>query len=335
MPSQTIQWFPGHMAKTRRMISENLKLVDVVIELADARVPRSSRNPEIPRLCASRPRLLLMTKSSLADPSANDRWQNALRKSGEKVIFIDSATGYGINRIYPAVCELLSDKIKRYEEKGMIGKKLRAMIVGIPNVGKSSLINRLTGAKKAKVEDRPGVTRDKQWVSTSIGLELLDTPGVLWPKFEDPVTGENLAATGAIKDDILDTETLAATLCERLMQIAPDKFCDRYKLDAASLAGLSKWELMDAVARKRGFLISGGEIDYDRASSIILDEFRSSKIGRITLELPDEREARDSTVSSPTRARCKSSVETLFDTGSEGDTGRCTNEDTEASDAHA
>lgn len=347
MPSQTIQWFPGHMAKTRRMISENLKLVDVVIELADARVPRSSRNPEIPKLCASKPRLLLMTKSSLADPSTNDKWLNALKRSGEKVIFLDSATSFGINKIYPAVCELLSDKIRRYEEKGMTGKKLRAMIVGIPNVGKSSLINRLTGAKKAKVEDRPGVTRDKQWVSTSIGLELLDTPGVLWPKFDDPVTGENLAATGAIKDDILDTETLAATLCERLMQIAPEKFCARYKLDAHSLDGSSKWELMDAVARKRGFLISGGEIDYDRASAIILDEFRSSKIGRITLELPDERETRDvATAASAARARCESSVETLIDTNSTsregtlveiiGDsrTGECASESTEAGNAH-
>lgn len=289
MPSQTIQWFPGHMAKTRRMISENLKLVDVVIELADARIPLSSRNPEIPRLCAAKPRLLLVTKASLADPTANDRWQNAFRKSGEKAIFIDSSTGAGINRIYPAVCELLADRIRRYEEKGMSGKKLRAMIVGIPNVGKSSLINRLTGAKKAKVEDRPGVTRDKQWVSTSIGLDLLDTPGVLWPKFDDPVTGENLAATGAIKDDILDTETLAATLCERLMKVAPDKFCARYRLDPAALTDASKWELLEAVARKRGFLVSGGEIDYGRASSVILDEFRGGRIGRITLELSEGR----------------------------------------------
>jgi ribosome biogenesis GTPase A len=268
------------------MISENLKLVDVVLELADARIPQSSRNPEIPKLCAARPRLLILTKTSLADPTACDKWRSAFQSAGEKALFIDSSTGAGINRIYPAVCELLSEKLKRREEKGMAGKKIRAMIVGIPNVGKSSLINRLTGAKKAKVEDRPGVTRDKQWVSTSIGLDLLDTPGVLWPKFDDPVTGENLAITGAIKDDILDTETLAATMCKRLLHVAPEAFCARYKLDAASLAGLTKWEIMEAVARKRGFLVSGGETDYDRTAAILLDEFRSAKIGRITLELP-------------------------------------------------
>ena len=293
MPSQTIQWFPGHMAKTRRMISENLKLVDVVIELADARVPRSSRNPDIPKLCALRPRLLVLTKTSLADPVACDKWRSAYQSAGEKAIFIDSTSGAGISRLYPAVCELCADKLKKWEDKGMRGKKLRAMIVGIPNVGKSSLINRLTGAKKAKVEDRPGVTRDKQWVATSIGLDLLDTPGVLPPKFDDRVTGENLAITGAIKDEILDTETLAATMCERLMTVAPDAFCARYKLDAASLEGRDKWELMEAVARKRGFLVSGGEVDYDRTAAILLDEFRSAKIGRITLELPGDKLGED------------------------------------------
>lgn len=288
MPSQTIQWFPGHMAKTRRMISENLKLVDIVIELADARIPRSSRNPEISRICASKPKLLILTKSTLSSPSANDAWVKYLNQNGENVILIDSSTGEGLQKIAPTVRSILAEKIKRYEEKGMSGKKLRAMIVGIPNVGKSSLINKLTGAKKAKVEDRPGVTRDKQWVSTSIGLDLLDTPGVLWPKFDDKITGENLAATGAIRDEILDTETLAATLCVRLMKCAPEEFCRRYKLDREKVANLSMWELFEAVGRKRGFLVSGGEIDYDRTANILLDEFRSAKIGRITLELPND-----------------------------------------------
>jgi len=286
MPSQTIQWFPGHMAKTRRLISENLKLVDIVIELADARIPRSSRNPEIPKLCAGKPRLLILTKASLASPEATEKWVDYLRSRGEYVLLIDSQSGTGINKIAPAVKDILSAKLQKYQDKGMVGKKLRAMIVGIPNVGKSSLINKLTGAKKAKVEDRPGVTRDKQWVTTSIGIDLLDTPGVLWPKFEDRRTGESLAFTGAIKDDILDTETLAATLCVRLMKVSPRLFCERYKLDYDKASELDKWDLFEAVGRKRGFLISGGEIDYDRTANILLDEFRSSKIGRITLELP-------------------------------------------------
>lgn len=293
MPSQTIQWFPGHMAKTRRLIKENLRLVDIVIELADARIPRSSRNPEIPKLCAGKPRLLILTKSSLASPEATDKWMDYLRSRGEYVILIDSSTGAGINRIAPAVKDILAAKIKKNEDKGMIGKKLRAMIVGIPNVGKSSLVNKLTGAKKAKVEDRPGVTRDKQWVTTSIGIDLLDTPGVLWPKFDDRRTGENLAATGAIKDQILDTEELAATLCARLMKVSPDLFCERYKLDKTAAEGMTKWELFEAVGKKRGFLVSGGEIDYDRTASIILDEFRSSRIGRITLELPYDKNEED------------------------------------------
>lgn len=284
MPSQNIQWFPGHMAKTRRFIGENLKLVDIVIELCDARIPRSSRNPEIETLCRAKPRLTLLTKSSLASPEATKEWIRALSLRGANVMAIDSQNGYGISQIAPKVRDILSEKIKRYEEKGAVGRSVRAMIVGIPNVGKSSLVNRLTGAKKAKVEDRPGVTRDKQWVPTSIGIDLLDTPGILWPKFDDRETGENLAFTGAIKDDILDTEELAARLCMKLLDCAPQAFLTRYKLDEKALEGLEMWEIFESVGRKRGFLISGGEIDYDRTANVILDEFRSGKLGPITLE---------------------------------------------------
>ena len=238
MPSQNIQWFPGHMAKTRRLIGENLKLVDIVIELCDARIPRSSRNPEIETLCRAKPRLTLLTKSSLASPEATKEWIRALSLRGANVMAIDSQNGYGISQIAPKVREILSEKIKRYEEKGAVGRSVRAMIVGIPNVGKSSLINRLTGAKKAKVEDRPGVTRDKQWVPTSIGIDLLDTPGILWPKFDDRETGENLAFTGAIKDDILDTEELAARLCMKLLTVLRRHFLQDTSLTKKRSKGL-------------------------------------------------------------------------------------------------
>lgn len=291
MPSQIIQWFPGHMAKTRRMISENLKLVDVVLELRDARIPLSSRNPEILSLTEGKPVLTLLNKASLADPAATAKWLDYCKGESVQALAIDCVTGEGLNRIAPTVQKILNSKVKAYEARGMHGRTLKAMIVGIPNVGKSSLVNRLSGAKKAKVEDRPGVTLNKQWVTTSIGLDLLDMPGVLWPKFDDETVGENLAATGAIRDAILDTESLAATLCQRLMHTAPQLFCSRYKLgDPAELASLSPLELLERVGRKRGFLISGGEIDLERASAIVLDEFRGGKIGRITLDTIPEKE---------------------------------------------
>lgn len=286
MPSQNIQWFPGHMAKTRRLISENIKLVDIVIELIDARIPQSSKNPEIPTLCAIRPVLTLFNKSTLADPNVTKKWIEQYKSEGRHALAIDCVTGDGLKNIAPACREILSEKLERYEAKGMSGRKIRAMIVGIPNVGKSSLVNKLSGSKKARVEDRPGVTMSKQWVTTNIGIELLDMPGILWPKFEDETIGENLAFTGAIKDAILDVETLAGKLCARLLTTSPDKFCTRYKLDAAKLEGMKPHELLGAVARKRGFLISGGELDTERASAIVLDEFRSAKIGRISLERP-------------------------------------------------
>ncbi|MBR4895216.1 MAG: ribosome biogenesis GTPase YlqF [Clostridia bacterium] len=283
MPSQNIQWFPGHMAKTRRLITENLSGVDAVIELLDARIPRSSKNPEIDRLIGQKPRLTLLTKSSLADPAATAKWIDAL---GGDALAVDTVTGEGIKSIAPTLKKILSDKLRRYAERGMEGRALRAMIVGIPNVGKSSLVNRLGGGKKARVEDRPGVTLTKQWVTTSVGIELLDMPGVLWPKFDDRETGERLAYTGAIRDAILDTEELAAALCRDLFREHRALFCARYKLDADALADASPYDLLCAVARKRGFLVSGGELDTARAADILLDEFREAKIGRITLEMP-------------------------------------------------
>ena len=292
MPSQTIQWFPGHMAKTRRMIAENLKLVDITLELRDARIPLSSKNPEILSLTEGKPVLTLLNKSSLADSAATAKWLEACRGEGHEALAIDCVTGEGLNKIAPAVRRLLSDKVQAYEAKGMHGRSLKAMIVGIPNVGKSSLVNRLSGAKRAKVEDRPGVTLNKQWVTTSAGIDLLDMPGVLWPKFDDEIVGQNLAATGAIRDAILDTETLAAMLAARLLTVAPELFCTRYKLgDPAALTEKTPYDLLELVGRKRGFLISGGEIDTERAATILLDEFRGGKIGRITLDLPPSGEA--------------------------------------------
>jgi len=291
MPSQTIQWFPGHMAKTRRLISENLKLVDITLELRDARIPLSSKNPEILSLTAGKPLLTLLNKSSLADPAATARWIEICREEGGYALAIDCVSGEGLNKIAPTVRQILSDKVRAYEAKGMHGRTLKAMIVGIPNVGKSSLVNRLAGSKKAKVENRPGVTLNKQWVTTSVGLDLMDMPGVLWPKFDDEIVGQNLAATGAIKDAILDTETLAAVLCRRLLDAAPALLCTRYKLgDPAPLYDKTPYELLELVGRKRGFLISGGEIDTERAAAMILEEFRSAKIGRITLDAFPEKE---------------------------------------------
>ena len=287
MPSQTIQWFPGHMAKTRRLISENLKLVDIVLELRDARIPLSSKNPEILSLTAGKPVLTLFNKSSLADPAVTAKFMEQCRAEGGNALAIDCVTGDGLKNIAPAVRRILKDIVQKYESKGMHGRALKAMIVGIPNVGKSSLVNRLNGSKKAKVENRPGVTLNKQWVTTAYGIDLLDMPGVLWPKFDDTAIGENLAATGAIKDAILDTESLAGILCSRLVRIAPELFCARYKLgDATPLLELKPYELLELVGRKRGFLISGGEVDMERAAGILLEEFRSGKIGRITLDVP-------------------------------------------------
>ncbi len=288
MPSQTIQWFPGHMAKTRRLISENLKEVDIIIELRDARIPVSSKNPEILKLCQGKPMLTLMNKSGLADPTVSKKWLDYAAEKGEHYIFTDCKSGAGIQNIMPEIRKILSDKLKRYEEKGISGKNVKAMILGIPNVGKSSLINRLGKGKKAKVENRPGVTLTKQWVFTDIGLDLMDMPGVLWPKFDDKTVGENLALTGAIKDAILDTTELSCILLERLQRMYPDLLVKRFSLgDIESVKEMPAYDLFECIARKRGMIISGGNINEERTSGMLLDEFRSTKIGRISLESPE------------------------------------------------
>ena len=286
MATNPIQWFPGHMAKTRRMMKECLGEVDIILELLDARIPYSSKNPEIEKLIGDKPKITILTKSTLANPELSKKWAEKLSKNGSKTVIIDSTQNIGIDNLAKAVREVLAEKIARYEAKGMHGRKLKAMIVGIPNVGKSSLINRIAGAKKAKVEDRPGVTMTKQWVPTEIGFDLLDMPGVLWPKFEDNTVGENLALTGAIRDKILDTEELAMILCQRMMNVARDAFMTRYKLTDDEVDGLDSYDLFELVGRKRGLLISGGQINHQRCAEMLLDEFRGGKIGRITLDLP-------------------------------------------------
>ena len=287
MAQNPIQWFPGHMAKTRRVIKECLPQVDVVIELLDARIPYSSRNPEIEAMIEQKPHITLLTKATLADPEVSRRWAEYYNARGSKTVIIDSVTGYGLDALDAAIKEVMAEKLERYREKGMEGRKLKAMMVGIPNVGKSSLINRLAGGKKAKVENRPGVTLAKQWVPTSIGLDLLDMPGVLWPKFEDEKVGQNLAMTGAIRDQIIDIEEIAMLLCARLLEVAPKAFCERYKLDFDEVCELDGYDLFNLVGRKRGFLISGGEINSERTANMLLEEFRSAKIGRISLEKPN------------------------------------------------
>ncbi|MCD8311211.1 MAG: ribosome biogenesis GTPase YlqF [Firmicutes bacterium] len=288
MPGTEIQWFPGHMARTRRQIKERLALVDAVIEILDARIPYSSRNPEITKLLSGKPTLTVLNKSGLADTSKTDAWVSYFKNRGQTVpLPIDCVTGAGISKITPTITEMLSEKIKRREAKGMTGRHIRVMIVGIPNVGKSTLINRLAGERRAKAENRPGVTQRQQWIATKTGLDLLDTPGVLWHKFDERRVGENLAFTGAIKDAILDTETLAAALLGRLRETYPELLRERYKLEQIpSRDELSDFELMNLIGKKRGFLVSGGEVSSERTANMLLDEFRAAKIGRITLETP-------------------------------------------------
>ncbi len=280
----TIQWFPGHMAKTRRLMVENLKLVDAVVEVTDARIPRSSRNPEMDSLVGRKPRIVVLNKCDAANDAVTTRWIESYKNSRIYAVATDCRSGKNVSRILPAVKNVLADDIKRWSEKGMTGRSIRLMIVGIPNVGKSSLINRLAGSKRAKVEDRPGVTKGKQWVSVSNDVELLDMPGVLWPKFEDKDVGLSLAFTGAVKDDIMDMESLACEFITRLRSIDSSVLKQRYNVDISE--DMTSYEVLEAIGRRRGFLVSGGEINTERAAIILMDEFRSGKLGRISLELP-------------------------------------------------
>ena len=282
--AQTIQWFPGHMTKTRRKIQTSLKLVDAVAEIIDARIPVSSRNPELHKIIENKPRIILMNKCDMADPSQTARWVSCYQKEGILAIPVDCKSGRGLNQFIPKVRELLKDRIIQWEQKGMVNRTIRVMIVGIPNVGKSSFINRMAKQNRAKVEDRPGVTRGNQWFTIGKAFDLLDTPGVLWPKFDDPNVGEKLAFTGAVKDQIVDTEQLASRLLEVLRDEYPSMLTTRYKLEKYDLQPLQGYELLELIGRKRGMLVSGGEIDTERASIMVLDEFRSAKLGKITLE---------------------------------------------------
>lgn len=283
--SQSIQWFPGHMAKTRRKIKEILPLIDAVAEVVDARVPSSSRNPELKELIGDKPHIILLNKCDMADKSVTDKWIKHYKSQNITAIAVDCKSGKGLNAFKDTVKTVLADKLEAYAEKGMIGKPLRVMVVGIPNVGKSSFINKIAGNTKAKVENRPGVTRGNQWFTIDRQLELLDTPGVLWPKFEDQTVGERLAFTGAVKDRILDVELLSMRLLEILSKDYPDLLTKRYgDLDLE----IDSYDLLCAVGKKRGMVIRGGETDTERAANMLLEEYRNCKIGFISLEKPEE-----------------------------------------------
>ena len=283
---ETVQWFPGHMAKTRRRIKESLPLVDGVTELRDARIPLSSTNPELNELIGGKPKIILLNKADLADPAATARWVEYYRAQGQTALAVDCRSGRGLSAYRRAVNEVLAEKRRSNEEKGMAGKALRLMVVGIPNTGKSSFINRMAGSGKAKVEDRAGVTRHNQWYVLEGGVELLDTPGVLWPKFEDPEVGFKLAFTGGVKDQILDVEELAVRLLDILKRDYPDRLAERYRVTDCD--GLPGWELLQAIGRKRGMLVSGGEVDTLRAATMLFDELRGGRLGAISFETPED-----------------------------------------------
>lgn len=280
----SIQWFPGHMTKARRMIADQIKLVDAVCEIIDARIPVSSRNPDLDAMSGGKPRLLILNRIDQADPRVTKSWAVYFRSKGAAVLEADSKAGKGTADFPSAVRTLLKDKLASFEAKGQPGRVLRVMIVGIPNVGKSSFINRIAGRKAAEAADRPGVTRGKQWIRIDAGLELLDTPGILWPKFDSQTVGENLAFTGAVKDDILDREALASNLMLRLSEISPDNLTDRYKITPSPEQ--NGYDLLTAAAKKRGFLLPGGEFNTERMAAVLLDEFRGGMLGRVSLEKP-------------------------------------------------
>lgn len=281
----TVNWFPGHMAKTRRQITESLKLVDAVTEILDARIPMSSRNPELDELTGKKPRIVLLNKCDMADANATRQWVEYFKSKGQTALPVDCRSGKGLSAFIPTVRKVLEDKIKQNEEKGMPGKYLRIMVVGIPNTGKSSFINRMSKTSKAKVADRPGVTRQNQWFAIGGGIELLDTPGVLWPKFEDPEVGDKLLFIGSVKDEVTDSETMALRLLDVLKKDYKQLILDRYKIPDFD-DDIKNYEVMELIAKKRGMLIKGGEIDYERVSVMLLDEYRAGKMGKISFERP-------------------------------------------------
>lgn len=286
---QTIQWFPGHMTKTKRQIQSSLKLVDAVAEIIDARIPVSSRNPDLAKLVQNKPRVILLNKCDMANQTATKMWIDYFKKQNLVAIPVDCKSGRGLDKFAPAVNTVMSHKIARLKEKGMVNPTIRIMIVGIPNVGKSSFSNKMVKKNRAKVEDRPGVTRGNQWYTIAKNLEMLDTPGVLWPKFDDKTVGEHLAFTGAVKDQILDIELLAVRLLDFIKELKPADFITRFKLENEDIENIDSYELLKMIGKKRGMLVSGGEIDTERAAIMLLDEFRSAKLGRITVEMPQGR----------------------------------------------
>ena len=286
--NQNIQWFPGHMTKTKRRIQASLKLIDVVVEIIDARIPISSSNPDLAQIIENKPKLVLLNKCDKANKFATQKWVNYYSEKGVKALPVDCKTGRGLNKFVPAVREILADKFEAQKAKGIKNPILRLMIVGIPNVGKSSFINRVSKQTRAKVEDRPGVTRGNQWYTISNDLEMLDTPGVLWPKFDDEKVGLHLAFTGAVKDQVLDIELLAMDFLDAMQKAPTQEFLDRFKLKREDTEDIQPYELLELVGRKRGMLISGGEIDTERAANLIMDEYRAGKFGNITLEFPED-----------------------------------------------